>query len=51
MLYRAAEAEAYIACLTELWYPKVVKNFEDEFKMMTDFAKERGMSIVPDDFL
>ncbi|MFL6376997.1 MAG: hypothetical protein ACJ72R_06000 [Nitrososphaeraceae archaeon] len=26
------------------------KNFEDEFKMITDFAKEHGMAIVPDVF-
>jgi omega-amidase len=51
MLYRAAEAEAYIACLPELWYPKVVKNFEDEFKMISDFAKEHGMAIVTGAFL
>jgi omega-amidase len=51
MLYRAAEAEAEIACLPELWYPKVVKNFEAEFKMISHFAKEHGMAIVSGAFL
>ena len=51
MLYKAAEAEADIASLPELWYPKVVKDFEAEFKMISDFAKEHGMAIVSGAFL
>jgi predicted amidohydrolase len=51
MLYRAAEAEADIACLPELWYPKVIKNFEDDFKMIFDFAKEHTMVIISGAFL
>jgi omega-amidase len=51
MLYRAAKAEADIACLPELWYSKVVKDFEHEFKMIFDFAKEHSMAIVSGGFL
>jgi omega-amidase len=51
MLFRAAQNDADVACLPELWYPKVVKNFENEFKMIFDFAKEYGMAIVSGAFL
>ena len=51
MLSRAAEADADIACLPELWYPRVIKNFEDDFKTVFDFAKEHNVTIILGAFL
>jgi predicted amidohydrolase len=51
MLSRAAEAEADIACMPELWYPQVIKNFEYDFRTIFDFAKENNMTIISGAFL
>ncbi len=40
-----------IVCLPELWYTKIVTNFETEFDKIIDIAKEYNMVIIPGAFI
>jgi len=40
-----------VICLPELWYTRVVKNFEEEFSDILELAKEKNSIIVPGAFL
>ena len=51
LLRKAGALEPDIVCLPELWYPKEVKSFEQEFKSIIDIAKEQNMIIIPGAFL
>jgi omega-amidase len=49
MLHKAAYAYDYkidVICLPELWYTKLVKDFEKEFKIIMDAAREYKMTII-----
>ena len=53
MLHKAAYVYDYkidVICLPELWYTKLVKDFEKEFKIITDAAREYKMTIIPGAF-
>lgn len=53
MLHKAAHVYDYkidVICLPELWYTKLVKDFEKEFKIITDAAREYKMTIIPGAF-
>ena len=39
-----------IVCLPELWYTRVVRDFEKEFKVAFDAAREYGFTIIPGAF-
>ena len=39
-----------IVCLPELWYTRVVRDFEKEFKAIIDAAREYGLTIIPGAF-
>ena len=51
MLRKAGAAEPDIVCLPELWYPKAVNSFEQEFKHIIDMAKEQNMIVISGAFL
>ncbi len=40
-----------IVCFPELWYPNVVNDFEKEFAIILDTAKQKNIFIVPGAFL
>jgi predicted amidohydrolase len=39
-----------LVCLPELWYTKVVRDFEKEFKVVIDAAREYDFTIIPGAF-
>jgi len=51
LLKNAGAADSNIVCLPEQWYPKPISSFEQEFKQITDIAKEQNMTIIPGAFL
>ncbi len=51
MLRTLGSVEPDIVCLPELWYPKIVNSFEQEFKHIIDMAKEQNMIIISGAFL
>ncbi len=51
LLKNAAASESNIVCLPEQWYPKTITSFEQEFKLITNVAKEYGVTIIPGAFL
>ena len=51
LLRKAGALEPDIACLPELWYPKAVNSFGQEFKSIIDIAKEQNMIIISGAFL
>jgi len=51
LLKNAAASESDIVCLPEQWYPKTVNNFEQEFKLIPDVAKEYSVTIIAGAFL
>ncbi len=44
-------SDSDIVCLPELWYTKIVANFETEFDKIIDIAKEYNMVIIPGAFI
>lgn len=40
-----------VICLPELWYTRVVNNFEEEFSGILELAKEKNSIIIPGAFL
>src|SRR5918912_944567 len=51
LLKKAGSSDSDIVCLPELWYTKIVTNFETEFDKIIDVAKEYNMVIIPGAFL
>jgi omega-amidase len=47
---KSASLDPDIVCLPELWYPKPVTNFEEEFEIIVDAAKENNITIIPGAF-
>ena len=47
LLKKAGLSDSDIVCLPELWYTKIVTNFESEFDKIIDVAKEYNMVIIP----
>src|ERR671938_407178 len=46
LLKKAGSSDSDIVCLPELWYTKIVTNFETEFNRIIDAAKEYHMVII-----
>jgi omega-amidase len=51
ILSNIGSCESDIVCLPELWYTKIVTNFETEFGKIIDVAKEYNMTIIPGAFV
>jgi omega-amidase len=51
LLNKAGSSDSDIVCLPELWYTKIVPNFETEFDKIIDVAKEYNMAIIPGAFV
>lgn len=51
LLNKVGSSDSDIVCLPELWYSKIVKNFEIEFDKIIDVAKEYNMVIIPGAFI
>lgn len=46
MLRKAGALEPDIVSLPELWYPKIVHNFEEEFKHIINLSRQQNMIII-----
>ena len=51
LVNKAGSSDSDIVCLPELWYTKIVSNFETEFDKIIDAAKEYHMVIIPGAFI
>ena len=51
LLKKIGLSDSDIVCLPELWYTKIVTNFETEFDKVIDVAKEYNMVIIPGAFI
>jgi omega-amidase len=51
ILSKIGSSDSDIVCLPELWYTKIVTNFETEFDKIIDVAKEYNMTIIPGAFV
>ena len=51
LLKKVGSSDSDIVCLPELWYSKIVKNFETEFDKIIDVAKEYNMVVIPGAFI
>jgi predicted amidohydrolase len=51
LLKKVGSSDSDIVCLPELWYSKIVTNFETEFDKIIDVAKEYNMVIIPGAFI
>src|SRR6476660_1710253 len=51
LLRKVGLSDSDIVCLAELWYTKVVTNFETEFDRIINAAKEYNMIIIPGAFI
>jgi omega-amidase len=51
ILSKTGSSDPDIICLPELWYTKIVTNFETEFGKIIDVAKEYNMTIIPGAFV
>lgn len=51
LLNKVGSCDSDILCLPELWYPKIVTNFETEFIQIVHAAKEYNITIIPGAFL
>jgi omega-amidase len=51
LIKKAGLSYSDIVCLPELWYTKIVTNFETEFDKIIDVAKEYNMVIIPGAFV
>lgn len=51
VLKKVGSSDLDIVCLPELWYSKIVTNFETEFDKIIDVAKEYNMVIIPGAFI
>jgi omega-amidase len=51
LLKKVGSSDSDIVELPELWYSKIVTNFETEFDKIIDVAKEYNMVIIPGAFI
>ena len=51
LLKKIGLSDSDIVCLPELWYSKIVTNFETEFGKIIDAGKEYNMVIIPGAFV
>ncbi len=51
ILKKVDSSDSDVLCLPELWYPKIVTNFETEFAQIVNAAKEYNITIIPGAFL
>ncbi|MBV9178383.1 MAG: carbon-nitrogen hydrolase family protein [Nitrososphaeraceae archaeon] len=51
LLRKVGLSDSDIVCLPELWYSRIVTNFETEFDKIIDIAKEYSMVIIPGAFI
>jgi omega-amidase len=51
LLKKVGSSGSDIVCLPELWYSKIVTNFETEFVEIIGVAKEYNMTIIPGAFV
>ena len=51
LLKKVGSFDSDIVCLPELWYSKIVTNFETEFDKIIDAGKEYNMVIIPGAFV
>jgi omega-amidase len=51
ILSKIGSSDSDIVCLPELWYTKIVTNFETEFGKIIDVTKEYNMTIIPGAFV
>ena len=51
LLKKVGSSDSDIVCLPELWYSKIVTNFETEFDKIIDAGKEYNMVIIPGAFV
>ena len=51
LLKKAGSSDSDIVCLPELWFTKIVTNFETQFEKIIDVAKEYNMVIIPGAFM
>jgi predicted amidohydrolase len=51
LLKKTGLSDSDIVCLLELWYTKIVTNFETEFDKIIDVAKEYNIVIIPGAFV
>jgi omega-amidase len=51
LLNRVRSSDSDIVCLPELWYSKILTNFERQFVKIIGLAKEYNMTIIPGAFI
>ncbi|MGB6592754.1 MAG: carbon-nitrogen hydrolase family protein [Candidatus Nitrosopolaris sp.] len=51
LLNRIGSSDSDIVCLPELWYSKILTNFETQFVKIIDVAKEYNMTVIPGAFI
>ena len=51
LLKKVGSSDSDIVCLPELWYSKIITNFETEFDKIIDAGKEYNMVIIPGAFV
>jgi omega-amidase len=51
LLKKHGAVDLDFVCLPELWYSQPINNFEQEFKLIIDMAKEQSLIIIPGAFL
>ena len=51
LLNRIGSSDSDIACFPELWYSKILTNFETQFVKINGAAKEYNMTVIPGAFI
>jgi len=51
LIKKVGSLESDVLCLPELWYSKIVTNFETEFSQILHVAREYNITIIPGAFL
>lgn len=51
LLNKIGSSDSDIVCLPELWYPKILTNFETQFVKVIRVAKEYNMTVIPGAFI
>ncbi|HXX95950.1 MAG TPA: nitrilase-related carbon-nitrogen hydrolase, partial [Candidatus Bathyarchaeia archaeon] len=51
LLNRTGSSNSDIVCLPELWYSKILTNFETQFVKIIAVAKEYNMTVIPGAFI
>jgi predicted amidohydrolase len=50
LLKKSGDTDLDIVCLPEQWYSQPINNFEKEFKLIIDMAKEQSLIIYQEPF-